>query len=189
MTSATTSNNNQYFDLITIGVGFINRPRNINAKGKPLALTFVASYGDANEKNRVTYELYVRGSDAKEIIQKLADSHNDSDKIWAKLELGDTRPELVLDDSGNPMKRKDGSFVLINRGNLLKVHFLKKNGDILFQTTKQAEVPTESAASDDSSNEVSSDTVEPVVSTDSNTSDNASNEVPSDVAKPAEANA
>ena len=161
MTSATTSNNNQYFDLITIGVGFINRPRNINAKGKPLALTFVASYGDANEKNRVTYELYVRGTDAKETIQKLVDSYKDGDKIWAKLELGDTRPELVVDESGNPMKRKDGTFVLINRGNLLKIHFLKKNGEILVQTTKQAEAPVDSDASADTSTEVPADTAEP----------------------------
>jgi hypothetical protein len=144
MTSNATSSNNSFFDLITVGVGFINRPRVLDEKGKPLALTFVASYGNADDKNKTTFELYVRGSEAKLIIQDLVDNFDKNDTIWAKLEIGDIRPDLPTDDNGEFIRRKDGSLYLINRGNLLKVHFLKKNGEVLVHA-KQAEATPETA--------------------------------------------
>ena len=163
MTSTTTPQKSQYFDLITTGIGFINRARTLNVKGKPLALTFNASWGDANDKNRVTYELYVRGSEAIEIITSMLQTYNEKDDVvQARLEIGDAHPVLVTDKDGNPIKRKDGSYLIVMRGNLLKVHYLKKNNEILVQTTKKADAPADSDSSNDSSNEMPSDeTTEP----------------------------
>lgn len=158
MSASTNNQSKAFFNFVTTGSGWVNRIRSITLrKGSALALTFVALRGEADENGKTestTVELYVRGSEAKAQIQSLIDNgYKADDKVWASFEIGDLRPDLD-DKTGLPQyfTRKDGSHLVVLRGNLLRINYLKINGEYVV-TSK----PAESEAPADESTPASTD--------------------------------
>lgn len=138
--AASNSNTEQYFNMTTTVVGYINRMRVVPAKGKQpsyLALDFNAlnggpGYSNAEQKK---FSLIVKGAQASEAIQNLIDSDNKDDKYFGKVEIADFEPtSYVATRDGN--NHKAGDTVLQMKGRLIKVHFVTKNGERVFELEK-----------------------------------------------------
>ena len=89
--AASNSNTEQYFNMTTTVVGYINRMRVVPAKGKQpsyLALDFNALNGGPGYPNaeQKKFSLIVKGTQASEAIQNLIDSDNKGDKYFGKVE-------------------------------------------------------------------------------------------------------
>ena len=67
-----TQSNQNYFNLTADGIGFLNRPREVQGKRKSspyFACTIQASRGDNGEKTR--FDLRIVGGQAKELFARL----------------------------------------------------------------------------------------------------------------------
>ncbi|EOF8539387.1 DUF3577 domain-containing protein, partial [Neisseria gonorrhoeae] len=67
-----TQSNQNYFNLTADGIGFLNRPREVQGKRKSsnyYACTIQASRGDNGEKTR--FDLRIVGGQAKELFARL----------------------------------------------------------------------------------------------------------------------
>ena len=154
-TSAASNSNTdteQYFNMITTVVGYINRMRVVPAKGKQpsyLALDFNALNGGPGYTNaeQKKFSLIVKGTQASEAIQNLIDSGNKDDKYFGKVEIADFEPtSYVATRDGN--NHKAGDTVLQMKGRLIKVHFVTKNGERVFELEKPQVVKNEDAQDD-----------------------------------------
>jgi hypothetical protein len=150
--AASNSNTEQYFNMITTVVGYINRMRVVPAKGKQesyLALDFNAlnggpSYETADLKK---FSLIVKGTQANKAIQSLIDTDNNGDKYFGKVEIADFEPtSYKATQDGN--YHKAGDTVLQMKGRLIKVHFVTKNGERVFELEKPQVVKNEDAQDD-----------------------------------------
>ena len=77
MSNQTNQTKSQYFNLTSDGVGFVNRVREVQTKGKKgssyFACVIQASYGDSGDKCR--FDVRVVGSEAKEVFQRLLETY------------------------------------------------------------------------------------------------------------------
>lgn len=127
-----------YFNLTADGVGYLNRPRTVQAKGKRsseyFACTIQALHGDADEKSR--FDLRVVGGEAKDLFSRLLDEFPallDADykrrpTVFVGFRAGDITPIAfetnAKDDQGKPIKITTPSI----DGRLLKFKFIKVDG-------------------------------------------------------------
>lgn len=134
MTNATQTQNN-FFDLITKGCGFVNRIRAITKNRRTFyAMTFVANRGEVDESGKcesTRFELLVKGSKAKEqIIKILEEGYKSTDKVWACLELGDVHMKLNEDGTPAFFTADNGKHVVSLSANLLKIKYMKVNNEV-----------------------------------------------------------
>lgn len=154
-----TQNQNSFFNLTAKGIGWINRIRAVK-KGRHTfyACTFSALRGEEDENGHVeqtTFELLVKGSEAKEhFINILDNGYKKEDKVWASLDISDIRPDVNKDGVPQSFVRNDGTHLVVIRANLLRINYLKINGEYVVHAEKPAE---SSAPSVDESDESKDD--------------------------------
>lgn len=133
-----------YFNLTADGVGYLNRPRTVQAKGKRsseyFACTIQALHGDADEKSR--FDLRIVGGEAKDLFARLLDEFPallDADykrrpTVFVGFRAGDITPIAfetnAKDDKGKPIKITTPSI----DGRLLKFKFIKVNGEYWYKS-------------------------------------------------------
>lgn len=135
----------QYFDLHTSGIGYLNRVRMVTPNKGPeyLACSISALRGNREAVEYTPFELRVSGTDAKEVIASLEEEANDRDtRVLISFRVGDAMPEAFTYKSGD---RKGQTGVSL-RGRLIKVFWVKVNGEYVYQAPK-AEDTGEAAAS------------------------------------------
>ena len=126
---------NTRFDLHTSGFGFFNRIRKVKpAKGKPYwAVTVAACRGDEGQKTY--FECSVVGSEAKALFDEHLSLTSKDDKITASFKLGDQYPYTFVYGSGE----KQGQTGVCLKARLLKITYLKVNGEVIVKTSQQAD--------------------------------------------------
>ncbi len=120
----------KYFDLITRGIGYLNRARTVTpSQGQPYeSVTIAALHGNENSPNYTYYDCNVVGSDATDFIKEHKESINDRDtKVLVQFNVGDGTPSSYEVTKG----KNQG-----NRNHLIKARLLKirwaKVGDKVF---------------------------------------------------------
>lgn len=140
-----TQSNQNYFNLTVDGIGFLNRPREVQGKRKSsnyYACTIQASRGDAGEKTR--FDLRIVGDKAKELFARLLEefpqlqSKNIQERptVVVGFRAGDIQP---LKFEAINHKTGEVSELLSIDGRLLKFKFIKVDGDMWYQSSYQGD--------------------------------------------------
>lgn len=151
----TQSNQNQYFNVITKGLGYFNDLRMIDPKqygGKGdqyLSVRIAGLNGPDNDVEYLRFDTNVVGSKAIEILNGpvkdallKADSSGrtpDDVKILGGFSLGDVKPRLFVYNSGD----KKGETGVSMQGRLLGISYLKIDDEIIDLTAFNGEVNTD----------------------------------------------
>ncbi len=148
-----TQTNQNYFNLTADGIGFLNRPREVQGKRKSsnyYACTIQASRGDNGEKTR--FDLRIVGGQAKELFarlleefpQLLSKNYRERPNVVCGFRAGDIQP---LKFETNNRETGEVLETLSIDGRLLKFKFIKVDGDMWYQSSSQDETQNNSDAS------------------------------------------
>jgi hypothetical protein len=127
----TESNKARYFDLIVEGVGYLNRIRTVQPKGKAkpyLACTVKAFCGGADEIEYRSCDLIVVGKQAKDAIGILEPLVKANQAVIVGFRFGDVRPDQYQVKS-RETGEVDVRFGL--KGRLLQLTFAKADGQVV----------------------------------------------------------
>ena len=121
------SDNVQYFDLHTTGVGYLNRVREVNPEnGSPfLAATVAAIHGKSTDVNRTYFECAVYGEQAQKSVRELK-SAVDADK---KVLIGFTLSNLNAESFTFQQGEKAGLTGINLKARLIRVAWAKVDGE------------------------------------------------------------
>lgn len=147
-----TQTNQNYFNLTANGIGFLNRPREVQGRKSSnyYACTINASRGDDGEKTR--FDLRVVGGQAKELFarlleefpQLLSKNYRERPTVVVGFRAGDIQP---LKFETNNRETGEVLETLSIDGRLLKFHFIKVDGDMWYQSSSEDETQNNSDAS------------------------------------------
>ena len=148
-----TQTNQNYFNLTADGIGFLNRPREVQGKRKSsnyYACTIQASRGDNGEKTR--FDLRIVGGQAKELFarlleefpQLLSKNYRERPTVVVGFRAGDIQP---LKFETNNRETGEVLETLSIDGRLLKFKFIKVDGDRWYQSSSQDETQNNPDAS------------------------------------------
>jgi hypothetical protein len=140
----------KYFDLHLSGLGYLSRVREVSssgrAKAKPfLACSIAAFHGDPDVENGIVYlnlDLIVSGEKAKEAIASVMDDANDRDaKVLVSFRAGDHYISTYEIKKGD----RAGHMGAVLKGRLLKIFWIKVDGELVYQDEPDEE-PAEAQA-------------------------------------------
>lgn len=147
-----TQTNQNYFNLTANGIGFLNRPREVQGRKSSnyYACTIQASRGDNGEKTR--FDLRIVGVQAKELFarlleefpQLLSKNYRERPTVVVGFRAGDIQP---LKFETNNRETGEVLETLSIDGRLLKFQFIKVDGDMWYQSSSQDETQNNSDAS------------------------------------------
>lgn len=118
----------RYFDLITTGIGYLNRVRQVTPRsGSPYwACDINALVGESSASKKPAYRLYqcsIVGSQAFEALDLIEEAMDGDDKatVLISFRLGDSRPDSfnVQKDDGRGNSRQETRYC--NKARLLKI--------------------------------------------------------------------
>lgn len=134
--------NNQYFDLHTSGIGYLNRIRNVTVrKGKPfLAVTIAALHGTTENIEYTYIDCTVVGTDAERLVRRCQDAVDANRKVLAAFRIGDIWTDTFTYDKGD---RKGQTGVCL-KGRLLFLSWIKVDGKTVYEArAKEEALPAE----------------------------------------------
>ena len=120
------SDNVQYFDLHTTGIGYLNRVRDVTPEnGTPfLAVTIAAMHGKSTEPNRTYFDCAVYGEQAQQAVRELQAAVEANKKVLLGFTLSNLRAESFTFQNGD----KAGQTGVNLRARLIKVPWAKVDG-------------------------------------------------------------
>lgn len=131
MSNSNIATKHKTFNLHTVGVGYINRLRQIEVKkSKYYAVSIGALYGVTNEDGRAEsslYDLRVVTERAICAIERLLPLFNAGNKIFLEFKAGDTRAEVFEYKKGP----KSGTHGACIKGTLLEVRRAWVDGELV----------------------------------------------------------
>jgi hypothetical protein len=131
----TTENTNEYFDLITTGLGYLNRSRLVTPKqGSPYeSVTIAALHGNTENPHYSYFDTRVVGTDVIEFVKKYRDHINNRDtKVLVKFNIGDGQGDSYEATKGNHVGER---FHLI-KGRLLKITWAKVGDTVVIERNR-----------------------------------------------------
>jgi len=158
----TQNTENNYFDLIVNGIGYLNRARFVTpTQGKAyLAVSVTALHGSADSTNYTHFDVRVVGEAAKEFVTAYEDEINDRDsKVMVRFNIGDPQPNSYTAKSGT----REGQLCHVIKGRLLKITWAKINDEVLNIVESDDNVST--SEPDQQQADASNDNAQPVQST------------------------
>jgi len=144
----TNENNSEYFDLVTTGIGYLNRSRTVNPiqGDKYESVSISALRGKSNDVNYTYYDTNVVGSDAIEFIKKYKDDINNKDsKFLVRFNVGDSMPSSFTLSNGE----NKGKVCHNIKARLLKITYASINGNVIYSEKSD----TDNQAPDEAQNE------------------------------------
>lgn len=135
-----------YFDLHTTGVGYLNRFREVTVRrGQPFhAVEINALHGASDQVEYTRFDCRLTGSEAVLAVRKIADRINlrgpngkSAHRVLCSFKIGDVYPDLY--------KKADGSPAVVLKGRLLRVDWIKVDGEVVYTAPKPhqaVETPT-----------------------------------------------
>lgn len=139
---------NGFFNILTTGVGYLNRVRLVHPKkgkkGEPfLACVIAALNGPKNDVEYRYYDFKVSGGKAKELILKYQDAANSGRKVLLEFRSGDPWTDEW---------EKDGKPRYTEKGRLLFIRWINLDGERVYLAPPRegyadnAPVPPESSS-------------------------------------------
>jgi hypothetical protein len=142
---------NEYFDLHTSGVGYVNRIREVTPrKGEHFwACNLSALRGSKSAVDYTYFDCRVSGSEASKVIKRLEKSGQEKKSILIGFKIGDQYSETFVYKSG----QKKGETGICTKAHLLFISWVKINGDTVYTAPKPESVNTaETLAATESQN-------------------------------------
>ena len=134
-----TSNNtvNEYFDLHTTGVGYVNRIREVTPKKGDafMACTIGALRGLKSAVEYSYFDCRVSGAEASKIIKRLEKASKDNKQILIGFKIGDQYSESFVYTSGS----KKGETGICTKAHLLYICWVKIDGNSVYTAPIKAE--------------------------------------------------
>ena len=117
----------KYFDLLTTGLGYINRVREVTPEeGSPfLSVTLAALRGSADNAQYTHFECRVAGKQAKVVVQALKAAVEDDRKVLVGFTLSGLYPEVFTYTKGE----KAGETGISLKARLLRIGWAKVDGE------------------------------------------------------------
>ncbi len=143
--SSTTSTDsaNEYFDLHTTGVGYVNRIRDVEVKkgSNFMACTIAALRGIKSSVEYTYYDCRVSGTEAAKVIKRLVKACEDERKILIGFRIGDEYSETFVYKTG----QKEGEIGVSTKAHLLYIGWVKVDGDSVYTAPKKEPTTEESS--------------------------------------------
>jgi hypothetical protein len=129
--SNTSTNEAQYFDLHTTGVGYLNRIREVKPrKGKPfMAVTVSALKGSADSVEYTRIDCNVVGEEADKLIRRCQQAVEAEKKVLVGFRIGDIWTDPFTYQKG-PKQGQPGAAL---KGRLLYLGWIKVDGEMVYQ--------------------------------------------------------
>lgn len=136
----------KFFDLHTRGIGYLNRTRWVNTKGKGgrrgdtfLACGINALHGDVEDPNTTLFDCRVSGNDAQQIIQAVMPSVAADKKVIVGFAIGDIyahvyeRKVKTKDDKGQWRETGATETASLIKGRLLQITYVKVDSEVVYR--------------------------------------------------------
>ena len=122
-----TDQHTKYFDLITTGLGYLNRVREVTPEeGNPfLSVTLAALRGSADNAQYTHFECLVAGKQAKAVVRQLQAAVEGDHKVLVSFILSDLYPEVFTYKRGE----KAGETGISLKARLLRIGWAKVDGE------------------------------------------------------------
>ena len=117
----------KYFDLLTSGLGYLNRVRAVTPEeGNPfLSVTLAALRGSADNAQYTHFECRVAGRQAKAVVNELKSAVEGERKVLVGFTLSDLYPEVFTYKRGE----KAGQTGISLKARLLRIGWAKVDGE------------------------------------------------------------
>ena len=142
MNDNTQNDQAKFFDLHTMGIGYLNRARTVTpTQGQPyMSVSIAALHGRSDSPSYSYIDTRIVGSDAKAFVQQYTDEINNRDsKVLVRFKVGDGTPDSYEVQSGDNKGKRNH----VIKARLLQITWAKVNGVVVLQ-------PDDSSGGDDS---------------------------------------
>lgn len=121
------SDNVQYFDLHTTGVGYLNRVRELNPENGSsfLTATIAAMHGKSTDVNRTYFDCVVYGKQAQQSVRELRAAVEANQKVLIGFTLSNLSAETFTFQQGE----KAGQTGINLKARLIRVAWAKVDGE------------------------------------------------------------
>lgn len=130
----------EYFNLHTNGIGYLNRIRWVEAKGRGrrsepfLACSISALRGSSDDVQYTYFDLRVSGQDAIELVRGLEVEVNQNRKVLVSFRIADIYPHTyerqVRDAQGRPTSQMEQAALI--KGRLILINSVKVDGELVY---------------------------------------------------------
>jgi len=142
------TNDTKYFDLHTVGIGYLNRIREVKPrKGDPfMAVTIAALKGSKDSVEYSYIDCNVVGAEADKLIRRCQEAVGAGKKVLVHFRVGDMWADVFTYSSG----AKQGQTSASLKGRLLYLSWIKVEGEYVYQAPQkeEASASSESTASE-----------------------------------------
>lgn len=132
-----TTDDVEYFDLHTRGVGYLNRVRTVNPpKGDPfVACTIAALVGKASKPEKRYIGMTAVTEEAERLLKRCEDAVNAEKKVLVSFLASDLWADQFVYDRG----KKKGETGFSHKMRLLKLYMIKVNNEVVYRAPKKEE--------------------------------------------------
>ena len=142
---------NTYFNLHTVGIGYLNRIREVQVRrGQPfMACDISALHGASNTVEYTRFDCKVAGGEAERLIRLYKDAVNAEKKVLLSFRIGDLWIDPFLYEKGDKQGQPGAGL----KGRLLFIDWIKVNGTFEYKAParQEATTPAEPAPNSESS--------------------------------------
>ena len=144
------TNETKYFDLHTTGIGYINRFRQVKPTQGNLfySCTIGALRGNTENAQYTYFDVRIVNEEALNVMLNFIDEDDKNAQVLAGFKIGDIYPEAFVYSSGN----KQGQTGIQLKGRLIKLDWLKINGEMVYQHEKTS--ATDNSGTEENSNQI-----------------------------------
>ena len=136
----------EYFDLQTIGLGYLNRAREVATRGEPfMAVDIAALHGAKDNVQYTRFDCIVRGKKAKAIVGQLKPDIDAGRTVLVGFRLGDLYAESFTYTNGE----KAGQPGVSLKARLLKIAWAKVDGKTVYSARSEEDQGNEPATAAD----------------------------------------
>lgn len=141
--NTTTQEGPRYFDLHTVGLGYLSRVREVKVKKGDafLCVDISALRGSSDTVEYTRFDCRVSGSEAATVIQRLRADVEAKKKVLVGFKIGDLYAETFVFEKGD----KAGQTGISLKAHLLRLTFAKVDGVMVYQPPREA-APLQQAA-------------------------------------------
>ncbi|QLB12771.1 uncharacterized protein DUF3577 [Bisgaardia hudsonensis] len=135
MTNQTSSQQaNNYFNLHTHGIGYLNNIRDIQPKkGSPFLACRIAALTGSSDKPEYRYfDVNVVGHDAEKLIRKCEEAVNAEKKVLISFVLADLWIDTFTYSTDSKFHKKGETGVSL-KGRLIRIRMVKIDGELKYQ--------------------------------------------------------
>ncbi|MGX2956089.1 STY4534 family ICE replication protein [Ursidibacter arcticus] len=140
MTTQTSTQQANYFNLHTHGVGYLSRIREVQPKGKKgnsfLACQIAALTGPADELEYRYFDVNVVGKDAEALVRKCEQAVEAQKKVLISFVIADLWTDTFTYSTDSKFHKKGDTGVSL-KGRLIRIKMIKIDGEVKYQESKK----------------------------------------------------